>query len=61
MLTSSFDGTIKIWGTRDYRLLQTLQGHIGKVMSADFSPDEKHILSVGFDRTIKYWTHRDEY
>jgi WD40 repeat protein len=35
--------------------------HSGKVMSCDFSRDEKHIVSVGFDRTIKLWTHKDEF
>jgi U4/U6 small nuclear ribonucleoprotein PRP4 len=61
LVTTSFDSTIKVWGTRDYRLLQTLKGHEGKVMSCDFSPDEKHIVSAGFDKTIKMWSHKDEY
>ena len=62
LLTSSFDGTIKIWGTRDWRILRILSGHDGKVMSADFSPiDEKHIVSVGYDRTVKLWAHKDEF
>lgn len=62
LLTSSFDGTAKLWGTRDYRLLTTMTGHVGKVMSADISPaDESHVITGGFDRTIKLWAHRDEY
>ena len=35
--------------------------HSGKVMSCDFSRDEKHIVSAGFDRTIKLWAHKDEF
>ena len=62
LLTSSFDGTIKVWGYRDHQLLRSLSGHLGKVMSCDFSPlDEKHIVSGGFDRTIKLWAHKEEF
>jgi U4/U6 small nuclear ribonucleoprotein PRP4 len=33
LVSSSFDGTAKIWSTRgDWKLLQTLEGHEGKVM-----------------------------
>lgn len=62
LLTSSFDGMVKVWGTRDYRILRSLTGHSGKVMSSDFSPtDEKHIISAGYDRTLKLWAHKDEF
>ena len=62
LMTSSFDGNVKIWGYRDYQLLRSLSGHLGKVMACDFSPkDEKHVVSVGFDRTLKLWAHKDEF
>ena len=62
LMTSSFDGCVKIWGYRDYQLLRSLSGHLGKVMACDFSPlDEKHVVSVGFDRTLKLWAHKDEF
>jgi U4/U6 small nuclear ribonucleoprotein PRP4 len=62
LMTSSFDGCVKIWGHRDYQLLRSLSGHLGKVMACDFSPrDEKHVVSVGFDRTLKLWAHKDEF
>ena len=59
LVSSSFDGSVKMWGTRDFRLLGTCLGHVGRVMSVDFSSDEKSVLSVGFDRTIKMWSHKD--
>lgn len=62
LLTSSFDGSLKLWGTRDHKMLRSLTGHLGKVMSCDISPvDERHVLSAGFDRTIKLFAHRDEF
>ena len=34
----------------------------GKIMSCDINPiDEKHIVSVSYDRSIKVWAHKDEY
>ena len=62
LITSSFDGTIKVWGTRDHKLLRSLTGHLGKVMGCDVSSkDERHIVSVGFDRTVKIYAHKDEF
>ncbi|OWZ24307.1 hypothetical protein PHMEG_000669 [Phytophthora megakarya] len=60
LLSASYDSSIKLWRTRDWSLLTTLRGHDGKVMSADFAPDEKHIVSCGFDRTFKLWAHENE-
>ncbi|KAE9049036.1 U4/U6 small nuclear ribonucleoprotein [Phytophthora rubi] len=61
LLSASYDSTIKLWRTRDWKLMTTLRGHDGKVMSADFAPDEKHIVSCGFDRTFKLWAHENEF
>ncbi|TMW62982.1 hypothetical protein Poli38472_005600 [Pythium oligandrum] len=61
LLTASYDATIKVWRTRDWKLLTTLKGHDGKVMGADFAPDEKHVVSCGFDRTFKFWAHESEF
>lgn len=61
LLSASYDASIKLWRTRDWKLLATLKGHDGKVMSADFAPDETHIVSCGFDRTFKLWAHEREF
>ncbi|ETL92067.1 hypothetical protein L917_09532, partial [Phytophthora nicotianae] len=61
LLSASYDSTIKLWRTRDWKLMTTLRGHDGKVMSADFAPDEKHIVTCGFDRTFKLWAHENEF
>lgn len=37
LASSSFDGTVKIWSADDWKLVQELTGHEGKVMSVDIS------------------------
>eukprot|EP00201_Polytomella_parva_P006267 CAMPEP_0175085054 /NCGR_PEP_ID=MMETSP0052_2-20121109/28430_1 /TAXON_ID=51329 ORGANISM="Polytomella parva, Strain SAG 63-3" /NCGR_SAMPLE_ID=MMETSP0052_2 /ASSEMBLY_ACC=CAM_ASM_000194 /LENGTH=563 /DNA_ID=CAMNT_0016356983 /DNA_START=234 /DNA_END=1921 /DNA_ORIENTATION=+ len=38
LMTSSYDGLVKIWSGRDYRLIKTLASHENKVFCADFAP-----------------------
>lgn len=61
LATSSFDGTIKLWSTRDWKLLSTLRGHEGKVMGVDIlrggdKAGKPAIVSCGYDKTLKLWT-----
>lgn len=37
MVTSSFDGTAKVWGAGDWKLLSTCSGHSNKVMGLDIT------------------------
>ena len=55
--TSSFDGTVKCWSTRDWRMLSMLQGHEGKVMGVDVISGHEGtaLVSCGFDKTLKLW------
>ena len=66
LLTSSFDGSSKIWGTRDHRLLKTCLGHFGRVMACDCSPDDSSAKNIrfttaGYDRTLKIWAHNSQF
>mmetsp|Transcript_32728 Transcript_32728/g.97399 ORF Transcript_32728/g.97399 Transcript_32728/m.97399 type:complete len:510 (-) Transcript_32728:214-1743(-) len=60
MLTASYDGSIKIWSTTDWRNVKVLIGHEGRVMGADHIPGSvsghHYIGSVAFDRTLKFWS-----
>ncbi|CAB9497105.1 U4 u6 small nuclear ribonucleoprotein [Seminavis robusta] len=74
VVTSSFDGTAKIWSTRgDWKLLQTLEGHEGKVTGVgvvvqsyddavkmnDQDHHNRHgVVTCGFDKTLKLWRYR---
>lgn len=60
MLSSSYDGTVKIWSTTDWKVVKVLIGHEGRVMGADHIPvsynGHHYVGSVAFDRTLKFWS-----
>eukprot|EP00698_Gefionella_okellyi_P005108 TRINITY_DN14689_c0_g1_i1.p1 TRINITY_DN14689_c0_g1~~TRINITY_DN14689_c0_g1_i1.p1 ORF type:complete len:564 (-),score=73.00 TRINITY_DN14689_c0_g1_i1:15-1637(-) len=49
------DGSIKIWDMRSTTvgLMQTISGHEGDVYTTVFHPDQSHIVSGGYDRTVR--------
>uniref|UniRef100_A0A8D3CFY5 Neutral sphingomyelinase (N-SMase) activation associated factor n=1 Tax=Scophthalmus maximus TaxID=52904 RepID=A0A8D3CFY5_SCOMX len=47
------DGAITIWDTSSYETLQQVHCHAGTIHHAAFSPDSRHILSVGADFCMK--------
>jgi U4/U6 small nuclear ribonucleoprotein PRP4 len=55
LVSSSYDGTAKIWSHPNWSPLRTLAGHEGKVMTIDISPDNRYIATSSYDRTFKLW------
>lgn len=55
LVTSSFDGTVKVWSADNWICLKTLKGHNDRVMSCDISTNGDMIISTGWDRTLKTW------
>jgi U4/U6 small nuclear ribonucleoprotein PRP4 len=57
LVSSSFDGTAKVWSTRDWKILSTLRGHEGKVMGLGIVSGTKSVVTTtcGYDKTIKLW------
>ncbi|XP_031615388.1 protein FAN [Oreochromis aureus] len=47
------DGTVTIWDTSNYRTLQQIHCHSGTIHHTAFSPDSRHVLSVGADSCMK--------
>ncbi len=47
--------TVKLWLSKTWQPLKTLQGHDGKVMGVDISRDGEYIVTSSFDRTFKIW------
>ena len=55
IVSSSDDGTIKLWNAGTGRLIRTFRRHTDWVSSVAFSPDGKRIVSGSHDETIKLW------
>jgi len=55
LLTTSYDGSAKIWDSRDGALLATLSGHEKPVMDGAFSPSDGSVATVSEDRTLCLW------
>ncbi|KAK2858608.1 hypothetical protein Q5P01_003228 [Channa striata] len=47
------DGAITIWDTSSFEALQKIPCHTGNIHRTAFSPDSRHILSVGADFSMK--------
>jgi WD40 repeat protein len=55
ILTSSDDGTARLWNAATGALLRTLGPHPGKVFGAEFSPDNQMIATWSEDNNIFIW------
>eukprot|EP00770_Monocercomonoides_exilis_P009557 MONOS_9511.1-p1 / transcript=MONOS_9511.1 / gene=MONOS_9511 / organism=Monocercomonoides_exilis_PA203 / gene_product=U4/U6 small nuclear ribonucleoprotein PRP4 / transcript_product=U4/U6 small nuclear ribonucleoprotein PRP4 / location=Mono_scaffold00395:40694-43855(+) / protein_length=586 / sequence_SO=supercontig / SO=protein_coding / is_pseudo=false len=61
VMTSSMDGTAKIWNTLNYSCIKTLRTHEGNgVLGMDVTEDGRFIATSCDDRTWKLWGHRSE-
>lgn len=61
IITSSYDSTIKIWNSRNFEIVKTLHGHIGKVFCVDCDEDGEQIASIGYDdKTVKIWGNAED-
>ena len=53
--TAASGGIVNVWDTSTWKLLRTLRGHRGDVFGISWSPDGKHLVSVGQDRSLRVW------
>ena len=54
-LSSSWDGTIRLWNLKTATTRKTLIGHSKDVLSVAFSPDNRQIASGSIDKSVKIW------
>ncbi len=55
LLTSAYDGTIKLWDVAQQDELKLIAGHTGAVTALAVSPDGKRGLSSGSDTMVRFW------
>ncbi len=54
-VTSSWDGTARVWDTETGDPLAVFQGHRGALSQAVFSPQGDRVLTAGDDETARIW------
>ena len=56
MVTASFDGTAQLWDAATGKPLGEPMKHEGGVMSAQFSPDGRRVLTASWgDQAARLW------
>jgi len=54
-LSSSLDGTIRLWNVKTGAELHCFQGHKGGVNALALSPGGLHVISGGADKLVRHW------
>jgi len=55
LLSSSGDGTVRLWSLEAWSCLVVYKGHHGPVMKVQFSPHGHYFLTGGWDKTGRIW------
>ncbi len=53
------DGQAQVWSVTENRLVFELEGHMGMVLAARFSPDGEQIATAAMDGSVRLWQAED--
>ncbi|CCO29046.1 U4/U6 small nuclear ribonucleoprotein PRP4 [Rhizoctonia solani AG-1 IB] len=56
LVSSGYDGMVKVWSADDWQLVKSMSADAGKVMSADISPDGQFIASGSWNRSYQLFS-----
>jgi WD40 repeat protein len=59
LVSTSSDGTARIWDVETGSELAILRGHEGAVRAATYSSDGRHIVTASVDKTARLWNAQD--
>jgi WD40 repeat protein len=49
------DGSIEVWDAEDWRRVNVLRGHVGRISCLSWSPDRRRLASAGSDAVVRLW------
>lgn len=55
LLSSSADGTIRLWNLSLWQCMVIYRGHVGPIWDVKFSPLGTYFISAGMDKTARLW------
>jgi WD40 repeat protein len=55
LASAGVEGAVRLRELESGKVVRTLVGHEDMILDAIFAPDDRHVLSTGFDSTLRLW------
>ncbi|OFX23090.1 MAG: hypothetical protein A2041_06150 [Bacteroidetes bacterium GWA2_31_9b] len=59
LVSGDSKGNVKIWETKNYKLIDNLEGHRSRIYDIEFSPDDNLLASSSLDGTVRMWDSKN--
>ncbi len=57
LISTSLDGTVRLWDVEKGREVKVLKGHEGQVLGAAWAPEGQSFVTIGGDRRMILWNY----